>query len=371
MKHLAVIGGEAESIIGFRGELIRSLCAEGYRVTALAGQAKPSQIKKINALGAEYIPYNIKWNGLDIISDIQTIRELKILMLKLKPDIILSYTVKPILFSSFVTLGDTKMKKYFMITGLGYGFMRDTLMQKILNAFIKILYKMALFRSNAIIFQNEEDENVFRKFRLIQETKRTIIINGSGVNLEYYRPYSLSNEPIFLLIARLLYSKGVYEYCEASRLIKREYPTARCILVGYIDENPTAIPNKKLQSWITDGVVEYYGQMDDVRSAIRESNIYVLPSYREGMARTILEAMAMGRPVITTDVPGCRETTIHGVNGFLIEKKNINSLVNAMKYFILNPHSIASMGAQSLKIVREKFDVKLINRILVSEISRG
>ena len=171
----------------------------------------------------------------------------------------------------------------------------------------------------------------------------------------------------FLLIARLLGDKGVREYAEAARIIKQDYPEAEFHLVGWIDDNPSAIEQDELDCWIADQRLQFWGKLSDVRPAIAASSVYVLPSYREGTPRTVLEAMAMGRAVITTDAPGCRETVNHGVNGYLVAVKSVDELVQAMRYFIEDPKLIDYMGQRSREIALNKYDVHQVNRHMLTE----
>jgi len=183
--------------------------------------------------------------------------------------------------------------------------------------------------------------------------------------LEDYTQTPLSNAPKFLLIARLLKDKGIYEYIEAAKLVKSRYPHACFSIVGPPDPSPSGIGLNQLKEYIRQGIIEYHGRTDDVRPFISEANVYVLPSYREGTPRTVLEAMAMGRPIITTDVPGCRETVKSGYNGFLVPVKNATALSEAMVKFVQSPALISQMGAASRKFAEEKYDVHKVNQIIL------
>ena len=200
-----------------------------------------------------------------------------------------------------------------------------------------------------------------------------MVVNGSGVNVTDFNVLPLpQNEQqqakiSFLLIARLLVDKGVREYAEAAKIIQQQYPHVEFNLVGWIDENPSAITQQELDQWVTKKTVKYWGKLADVRPAIAESSVYVLPSYREGTPRTVLEAMAMGRAIITTDAPGCRETVVDGDNGFLVEVKSVDSLVDAMQKFINQPELIEKMGNRSREIALHKYDVHQVNTHMMQE----
>lgn len=191
---------------------------------------------------------------------------------------------------------------------------------------------------------------------------KAVIINGSGVNLEKFQPTPIPSEPAFLFIGRLIKDKGIVEYLEASKAIKGRYPNVRCLVVGPFDSNPSSLTPEELQPYIYDGIIEYFGEQADVRPFITQCSTYVLPSYHEGTPKTVLEAMAMGRPIITTDAPGCRETVQQGVNGYLVGVQDVQGLTQKMEHLIANPELCKKLGEASLKIAREKYDVKRVNQ---------
>ena len=210
-----------------------------------------------------------------------------------------------------------------------------------------------------VFFQNRDDEKVFRDFGIIknQEVK---VIHGSGVNTEEFVPVPLPEKPAFLCISRLIKDKGVYEYLEACKRVKKEYPEVRCMLVGPYDTNPTALKPEELQPF-TDIGIEYFGEQEDVKPYIKQCSVFVLPSYREGTPKTNLEAMACGRAVITTDAPGCKETVADGENGFLVPVKDVDSIYTKMKWFIENHDAAESMGSKGRLMAEKIFDVKKVN----------
>ena len=221
-----------------------------------------------------------------------------------------------------------------------------------------------------MFFQNPDDEALFKSMGILTPNASTTVVNGSGVDISEYsvQPFATIDDiliPRFLLIARLLGDKGVREYAQAAKIIKDKYPQAQFDLVGWIDDNPDAIEQQELDNWISEGLFNFWGKLDDVKPAIAASSIYVLPSYREGTPRTVLEAMAMGRPIITTDAPGCRETVIDGYNGYLVPVKAVEELAAAMERFIVNPELIIEMGKASRQLVEEKFDVDAVNQSML------
>lgn len=366
---IIIFGNSADSIVNFRGDLIRELIDQGHQVLAFAPETSELLKQKINNIGARFVPIYVERTGVNPLKDIKTVVDLIGLLKKEKPDIILSYTIKSVIYGS-IAAGLSGIKKiYSMITGLGYAFSDsdNSLKQKVVYFAVRFLYKQSLRFNRKIFFQNPDDRNLFIQLHLIKDINQAVLINGSGVNIDRFVPAKLPEKISFLLIARLLKDKGVGEYAAAAHIIKRKYPDIIFKLVGWRYDNPTVISKEKLQSWIDEGIIEYLGRLDDVRPVIAESSVYVLPSYyREGTPRTILEAMAIGRPVITTDVPGCRETVIDGKNGFLVPARDIDKLTEAMERFISNPVLIKTMGNESRKIAEEKYDVRKVNQKIMT-----
>jgi glycosyltransferase involved in cell wall biosynthesis len=219
-----------------------------------------------------------------------------------------------------------------------------------------------------VFFQNPDDQALFRELGVLNGVTPSVVVNGSGVDIEHYAPRPYPDQVAFLLIARLLIDKGVREYADAAYRLKEEFPEARFILVGDLDSNPNSITPQELAKWVDDGVITYLGKQDDVRDALGASSVFVLPTfYREGVPRTILEALAMGRPVITTDTPGCRETVIEGENGYLVQPRNADELTNAMRAFLVTPQLVSTMGRCSREQALRKYDVRKVNAVMLKE----
>ncbi|HET9427624.1 MAG TPA: glycosyltransferase family 4 protein, partial [Allosphingosinicella sp.] len=216
----------------------------------------------------------------------------------------------------------------------------------------------------AILFQNPDDRDHFRALGLLPRNRPVTVVNGSGIDLARFAPAPLPDGPIFLMISRLLGDKGVREYGEAAIRLKRAYPEATFRLVGYFDQSPDALSQAELDRMV-EGGVEFVGRLDDVRPAIAACSIYVLPSYREGTPRSVLEAMAMGRPIVTTDAPGCRETVETGINGFLVPPRQVGPLAQAMERFITQPDLIARMGSESRALAERKYEVNAVSRSII------
>jgi glycosyltransferase involved in cell wall biosynthesis len=250
-----------------------------------------------------------------------------------------------------------------LITGLGYAFTGKR--RGLLTALVKWLYRIAFSRVDVAFFQNPDDQALFDRIG-IRARSPSIIVNGSGVHLEEFAFSEVSEgPPTFLMIGRFLANKGVREYVSAATRVRAKFPDIRFSLAGWIDENPDAISEQELQTWIANGCIDYLGRLRDVRRAIASCSVYVLPSYREGTPRTVLEAMAIGRPIITTDAPGCRETVVDGENGFLVPVQSVEELEVAMLRFVRDPSLAKVMGMKSRAIVEGKYDIHDVNQVLL------
>ena len=318
--------------------------------------------QELESMGVYVHEVDLKRAGINPFADLLTVYDLWRLMHRIKPDFTLGYTIKPVIYGNIAAWIAGVPRRFALITGLGYAFTGDSGQRSWLKKIVQVLYRVALGRGHKIFFQNPDDESLFHSLRIIKSSDRkTVVVNGSGIDVGSFRVVPLPQIPQFLLIARLLGDKGVREYVKAATIVRRKHANVRFGLVGWIDENPDAISEKELKHWIDAGDVRFYGRLNDVKPAIAESSVYVLPSYREGTPRTVLEAMAMGRPIITSDAPGCRETVADGDNGFLVPVKAIDELVAAMLKFIKNPDLIAQMGRRSRQIAEEKYDVNKVN----------
>lgn len=365
MAKILIVSHYARSLINFRGEMIKAFINLGHEVIALGPEKGfGEQIKKI---GADYINIPLNRTGLNPLKDFVTFISLFRIMKKLRPDIVFSYAIKPVIYGSLAAWLAKVPRIYSMITGLGFVFVEKNGRKSFLQRLVRLMYRLSLRVNAAVFFQNPDDLEFFRQEGLLGENTKAVLINGSGVDVERYSYVRPKVEPFsFLLMARLIWDKGIGEYVEAARFLKERYPHVSFKLLGPLDSNPAAIKKSEVEKWVAEGVIEYLGETDDVRPFIAECSVYVLPSfYREGTPRSILEAMSMGRPVITADAPGCRGTVKPGVNGFLVPVKDSASLAEAMEKFILSPEIVFTMGEESRKMAEEKFDVRKVNKVIL------
>lgn len=370
MKFL-VIAGFPDSLIQFRGALLDSLLACGLSVVVAAPDLpEGSAVRKLlEAKGIKAHDIPLTRTGMNPVADFITLIYLRRLMLRVRPDFVLGYTIKPVIYGSLAARLAGVPRSFALITGLGYAFTgsHGRGLRGVVRSLALRLYRLALRGSSKVFFQNPDDEALFRNLGLLTASKPSCVLNGSGVDLARFCVARFPQALSFLLIARLLGDKGIREYAEAARLLRSKYPSVVFRLVGWIDSNPDAIRQDELDGWVRDGTLDYLGRLEDVRNAIADCSVYVLPSYREGTPRTVLEAMAMGRPVITTDAPGCRETVVDGDNGFLVPVKSVEELAEAMTRFIEDPELARRMGSRSRLIAEEKYDVRRVNAVMLRE----
>jgi glycosyltransferase involved in cell wall biosynthesis len=383
---IIVWGNNTKALVLFRGPLIRRFVDLGHTVIAYAPENDPETADTLRAMGAEFRQLPFDRTGTNVFRDLIVMLRFWCILSHEKPDILISYTIKPVIFGSLAAKLAGVRRCYSIITGLGYVFIGEGAVKRLLRLLVIRLYKASISYNDTIFFLNRDDLMVFLEHGIISNSvcskmihgegvdisayvdvvegeRHVSIINGSGVDLcayeETYFPFS--KNPVFLLIARLLKDKGIYEYVDAARIVRNKYPVVQFWIVGPLDSNPSAISLAEVQQWVDEGVVIYHGETRDVRPYIKESTVYVLPSYREGVPRTVLEAMAMARPIITTDAPGCRETVVDGDNGILVPVKDVQSLAHAMEQFIIRPELIEKMGQRSREIAEERFDVHKVN----------
>lgn len=370
MKFL-VIAGLAESLLNFRGPLIDALIEKGADVHVAAPDLPADSQTRLTleAKGLTVHEVPLRRTGTNPISDFKTLWAMRHLMLSIQPDAVLGYTIKPVIYGTLAAWLTKVPQRFALITGLGYAFTGEaTGLRSLVRSLVQGLYKIALNQAHKVFFQNPDDKALFIQLGLLISGKPSVVVNGSGVDIANFCLSPLpSGPPHFLLIARLLGDKGVREFALAAQHIKSLHPDVQFSLAGWIDENPDAIRQAELDQWVQAGTVNYLGRLQDVRTAIAQCSVYVLPSYREGTPRTVLEAMAMGRAIITTDAPGCRETVIEGDNGFLVPVKSVDALVQAMQHFIDKPDLVARMGARGRKLAEEKYDVHKVNSVMLRE----
>lgn len=371
-KKVILIGTVATSFYGFRADLICTLLKKGHKVYAFTSEYTTEDLMKIEKLGAIPVTYTLDRGGLNPLADIVSTYKLAKKIQKIKPDLVFSYFSKPVIFGTIAAKLARVPQVIGMLEGLGYTFTEqpEGLSKKI--QFIKkvqvLLYKIALPQLNKLIFLNSDDPKDLLEQHLIK-VKNVEVLGGIGLNLKDYPYQPLTNiqQPLnFLFIGRLLKEKGIHDFLNAAKIVKEKYPETLFTVLGAIDPyNLGALQQTELNDLISSNIIHYPGHVNNVKDWIADSHVFVLPSYREGVPRSTQEAMAIGRAIITTDVPGCRETVVDGINGFLVPRWNADVLAEKMIYFIENPEQICIMGNESHKIAVEKFDADKVNRRLI------
>jgi glycosyltransferase involved in cell wall biosynthesis len=368
-KKVVVIANTTWNIHNFRLDLLKRLKQKGYQVVVLA--PVDEYVTYLNELKfATHVPLrSLNRKGTNPFNDFTLFREFKEHFQREKPDLIINYTIKPNIFGNLAAAMQG-IPSVCVVTGLGYSFIHNGWMRKLTNA----LYRLSFKHAKAVLFENNDDRNLFVEQKL-SNPERSFAVNGCGVDTNYFKPRQPkrhSKHPVFTFIGRLLYDKGVVEFVDAAKIVKKRHPDAEFWILGGLDEdNPAAVSEELLTTWIKSNVIKYMGNVADVRPYIADSNIVVLPSYREGMPRAVLEALSMGKPVITTQTAGCRDTVKEGRNGYLVPIQNTNDLADAMKICCtLPPIDLEIMGQLSRQRAVNEFDTEVVNSHIISIIEQ-
>ena len=316
---------------------------------------------EIEKIGASFIMVPFERAGFNPFSDLRLLRKYYRIIKENKIDLVHSYTIKPNIYGSIAAYLCGIRNIFPTLNGIGYAFTGNGLKAFITRQIASLFYFITFRCSKKVFFHNRDDIELIVNHNLIKLDK-CVLIAGSGIDLEYYRKQDIPDEISFLLISRLLKVKGVIEYIKAAEKIKLLYPDINFKLVGPADPNPTGIKISEIQSYLDKGIIEYFGRQDDIRPFLKEAAVFVLPSYREGLSHTILEAMAVGRAIITTNVPGCKETVLDGLNGYLVEPYSVDDLADKMKALVEDPQIVKEMGNKSFQMAADLFEVGKVNK---------
>lgn len=360
---IMVVSPKNKTVFNFRGDLIKDMIAHGNEVVVTG----PNQdfIDDIMKLGvSKFVEVPLVKDNTNIGGDLAYCHNLYNVMKQEKPDIIFSYTIKPVIYSSIAARFAGIKRVCAMVTGLGRVYASNGLKTKILRTIIKFLYTFAFTKCDKVIFQNSDDLHKFVQEGYLSSEK-AVQVNGSGVNMKRFSLAPLPETPVFLMVGRIIREKGVMEYCEAARSVRKKYPQARFILLGGFDKSIGALKKADIQPYIDDGSIEFPGEVKDPVSFYHKCSVFVLPSYyREGLPRTILEAMSCGRPVITTDWPGCREPIVDGENGFLVPIRNSVQLVEKMRKLIDDGVLCQDMSKKAYAHCLKLYEISVVNKTM-------
>ena len=358
MQTIAIVLNTSWNIYNFRLNLMKSLSKEGYRVVAIA--PKDEYSSKLEEEGFEWIELGLDNDSTNPLKELMQIKMFLSVYKNLRPDFLLQYTIKPNIYGTLAAkvLGIPVINN---VSGLGTIFLNKGLSSKI----AKILYRFSFRFADDIFFQNRDDQKVFLKHKMIK-VNRSHVIPGSGINSKRFAPIAVTkskeDKVVFLMIARLIGEKGVLDYIDAIKILKQKKYDLKFLLIGSLyPKNPSAISEALLNEWIEDGIIEYLPFSDKMEEVIARADCVVLPSYREGLSRVLLEAASMEKPIVTTDVAGCRDVVEHGVNGFLCDVRNALSLATQMEKFVqLSFEEREKMGILGRKKILNEFEETVV-----------
>lgn len=372
--NVAIIGNESGSLVRFRIDLITKLIDDGHTVYTFSNSYSDKDLNKLININAIPLTYPITRNGFNLFLEFSTIKQLKDMFMYYNIELTIAYFLKPILYTGIAAKLLGIDNSYSIIAGLGYAFTKNYDkkfdLKRLLYKYIIIFNLKIVLRWNKIVFfQNKDDYNYFVKNFIIQ-TNKSKVIDGSGVNLKQYKYTPPSINPIrFISSGRLIKAKGFEEYLNAAKKIKDIYPRVSFVILGDIDDNPSSLQRSFLSEAVKLGIIEWPGNVDNVNEWLSNSSVFVLCSYyREGIPRSILEALAVGRPIITTNLPGCKETVIEHYNGIFIKERDVESIFLGMEFFIKNPSKIQLYGTNSRRLAETRFDVNIINKIILDNL---
>lgn len=365
---ILVLANIPDELVGARLHLLTTMVERGHEAVAAAPDLEAHQAAGVLAgIGVKCAQFSLSRTGLNPLREWRTIQDITALMRDHRPDVTYAMTIKPVIYGTMAAANAGVPRRFAHITGLGYAFTGPRAGKRAIVArIVESLYRRSLRHADAVFFENVDDRDLFLSRGLIANARKALVIDGSGIDLAHFAPAPWPDGPIrFLFVGRLLKSKGLPELIEAMRRVRQVYPDATLTIVGPLDENPDAIDRIDLDAWVSEGLVDYRGKLDDVRPELAKSHVFVLPSHREGLSRSTMEAMATGRAIITTDAPGCLRTVEHGGNGLLVRVGDAEALAAAMTDMIENPERAREMAKRSLQLARERFSVERINAQLL------
>lgn len=358
-----VLSSYAPTLFYFRKDMMKAIIANGHEVIAVAPESEKDWEPKFKKHKIKYASIKgVERTGINPIKDLKGFFSILKVILKEKPNVIFAYQAKTIIYGCIAAKIAGVKKIYALMGGLGSVIRSKN--KSLIKNILKFQYKLAFKCCKTVFMQNKDDLNMLLNSNLIKK-EQVVIINGSGVNIDKFSFSEIPDHHVFLFVGRIIRDKGVLEYIHAAKIVKEKYPDAKFQIVGYFDTNPTAIKKSELESYINSGIIEYLGTTDDVRPFLENCSVFVLPSYHEGTPKSVLEAMAVGRPIITTDAPGCRETVVDGLNGFLVPVKNVEILAEKMIWLIENKNEAEKMGRESRILCEKKFDVNKVNKVIL------
>lgn len=361
---VAICTAGTKSLKWFRLDMMRAFLDAGCEVVAMGNEPEAAWTGYFEERGIRYRSFFVERNGTNPFKDLKTLRDLERVFGEEHPDKAFVYHAKANIYGTIAAKRAGVPEVYAMVGGLGSVFNAGGLRNRALKLVLSTEYRYALKRAEKVFFQNGEDVELFERLGVVDRSK-VVMVRGSGVNVEHFARKPLPESPSFLFVGRLVRGKGIREYLEAARIVKREHPEASFAVVGPFDTNPTSISPEELQAYVDDGTVVYHGEQEDVRPFLEACSVFVLPSYYgEGTPKAALEAMATGRALIVADAVGCREVVREGVNGLLVLPRESEAIAEAMERLINEPMLVAGMGARSRQLAEELFEVRKVNDLI-------
>lgn len=367
---IVILSSLSWSLINFRGALIAQMAAEGHDVIACAPDAEPEVVTTLAHMGVRFCQTPMARAGTNPLRDLGTLAGYVRLIRALRPNIVVAYTQKPIIYGGLATRLAGRARFYAIMSGLGYVFSSAADARPWLRRAVSALYRVGVRRAQCIFVFNGDDRREMLENKIVDEDQRVMQVPGSGVDVRHFAAHPMPAGPMtFLMMGRLMRDKGVGEYVAAAQILRARWPATRFLLLGRPEtENPTGYSPEEIATWQQSGLIELLPETRDVRPHLASAHVFVLPSfYREGLPRTILEALATGRPVVTTDMPGCREPIRPGVNGYLVPPRDAAALADAMARFCSDPVLLPVMGDAARKTAVDIYDVDIVNHQLLTQ----
>lgn len=362
---IMVISSKTSTMFSYRKDMMCEFMRHGNQVVAVGDAPENEWTDTYNQIGAKYRQIYVRRNGLNPLDDIKTLKSLIKIIAEEKPDKIFAYHSKSIVYGSIAARINKIKEMYALISGLGSIIRGTGFKNKIVKEVLKFEYKFAFKLCKKIITHNSDDRQLLLDEKYLKDPDKIKTVNGSGVNLDVFRYSATKKTNTFLIISRIIGDKGIREYVKAAEIVKKTHPEAKFKVAGAYDTNPSAIKPEEMEQYIEKGIIEYVGELADVRPELKGCMVYVLPSYHEGTPKTVLEAMATGRPVITTDVPGCRAAVQNGVNGYLVPAKDAQALAEKMIYALEHFDEIRELGDNGRMIAEDKYDAVKVNHSIL------
>jgi glycosyltransferase involved in cell wall biosynthesis len=364
--HLCLLGPDWRTTSILRKEFVRDARAEGWEISIVCGSDGERFIPEFEVMGVRCITVPLDRGSVNPLASLVLLFRLVGVLRNLRPDAVLAFTVVPMTLGLLASQIAGVRSRVALVTGVGYAFtFGGGLKRRILRTVLTNLLRLSFRALSLAIFQNLDDQALYRQLGVVGGGVRTAKVNGSGVDLQRFSQAPLPEAHSFVMVCRLLREKGVLEFARAAEIVRKTRPGVKFVLVAPQDVNPGALQADDLKPWTVSGTLQHVGFCEDVRPWLRSASAFVLPSYREGTPRAALEALATGRPVITTDAPGCREVVIDGVTGYLVPPRDEHALASAMLKMIENPTALGEMGQRAREDAENRFDVRKVNMSMI------